>query len=392
VTTTNRLWQALDSLCQRASDGQLLARFVAARDEYAFASLVRRHGPMVWGVCRRVLGHEQDAEDAFQATFLVLARKARSVVKKESLGSWLYSVANHIALKARAISARRRAHERQVEKLPDAGVAPAEPQDWQPLLDRELARLPEKYRAALVLCDLEGLSRREAAGQLRLPEGTLSSRLATARRLLAKRLARYGLSVCGAALVEGTTRAAVASRLVDATVHAAAGQLTVSAPVSLLMKGVFGNMFLKKLKLVLGVVMLVGVLGATGLAYRAGGRATAADKPDVGKPTSEVEALRKEVELLRLNLLVVLEKVRAQEAELRAFRGQGGKTTPGPVGRGVAWGDIDGDGRVDVFVYPSNRFQEAEDALKALRSARDKAAEQRAVEALEKALKKLKDK
>jgi len=161
-------------------------------------------------------------------------------------------------------------------------------------------------------------------------------------------------------------------------------------------------MFLNKMKFVLALVMLVGILGATGLGYRAGGTATAAAQPETSKPASEVEALRKEVELLRLNLLVVLEKVRAQEAELSAFRRQGGKTTggsmsPGPVTRGVTVGDFDNDGRVDVGVglmgiAPRNRFQEAEDALKALRSARDKASEQRALEVLEKALKKLKGK
>src|SRR5262249_53892979 len=154
--------------------------FLAGRDEAAFAALVRRHGPMVFGVCRRVLRHHHDAEDAFQAAFLVLARKAAGV-RHESLGSWLYTVAYHAALEARAVAARRRADERQVEEMPHPEVSPVEVQDWRPLLDRELHRLPQKYQAALVLCDLEGKSRKDAAGELGIPEGTLSSRLATAR-------------------------------------------------------------------------------------------------------------------------------------------------------------------------------------------------------------------
>ncbi|HKB37784.1 MAG TPA: RNA polymerase sigma factor [Gemmataceae bacterium] len=387
---TNRLRETLEHLYQLVStegDGELLARFVASRDECAFAALVRRHGPMVLGVCRRLLRHEQDAEDAFQATFLVLARRARSVVKRESVGSWLYGVAYRIALQARVVRTRRQAREKQVAEMLQPVVMPAEPQDWLVLLDQELAGLPEKYRAVVVLCDLEGLPRREAARQLGLPEGTLSSRLATARQLLAKRLARYGLGLPAGALTlalgESAARA-VPIPLVDLTVNAAAGRaVAMSTTVSLLTDGVLKTMLLKKLKLMLALVMVVGVLGATGLAYRTGGQATAADKPTVGKPTSEVESLRKEVELLRLNLLVVLEKVSSQEAELRALRGKGG----------VGLLDLDGDGRLDLYVVggkPSDRFREAEDALKALRSARDKAAEQRAIEALEKALKKLK--
>src|SRR6516225_11110909 len=155
------------------TDGQLLARFVATRDEASFAVLVRRHGPMVLGVCRRLLRHEQDAEDCFQATFLVLARRA-SVVRGEAVGSWLYSVAYRTSLEARALNARRRARERQVEAMPHPEVTPADIPDWRPWLDRELSRLPEKYRTPVILCNLEGRTRREVAQQLSLPEGTLS--------------------------------------------------------------------------------------------------------------------------------------------------------------------------------------------------------------------------
>src|SRR5215207_923050 len=113
------------------TDGQLLGRFVAARDEAAFEALVHRHGPMVLGLCRRVLGHAHDAEDAFQAAFLLLARKAGSVVKRESVGSWLYAVAYRTAREARDANVRRRARERQVDEMPHPEVAPAEPQDWR---------------------------------------------------------------------------------------------------------------------------------------------------------------------------------------------------------------------------------------------------------------------
>src|SRR5262249_54717999 len=147
------------------TDAQLLTRFVTARDEASFAALVRRHGPMVLAVCRRLLGNVQDAEDAFQATFLVLARKAGSVVKRESVGSWLHGVACRTALQAASANARRRARERQVVDMPHPEVMPEGAHDWLPLLDQELSRLAAKYRAAVVLSDLRGPARRGAARQ-----------------------------------------------------------------------------------------------------------------------------------------------------------------------------------------------------------------------------------
>src|SRR5215471_73198 len=146
--TTNRLHKVLANLrasCDALPDGQLLARFVTAHDEAAFAMLVRRHGPMILGVCRRVLRHAQDAEDAFQATFLVLARKAGSAVKRESVGSWLYAVAYRTAQQLRSAQARRQAREKQVVEMPQPQVQPEEAQDWRPVLDRELNCLPERY-------------------------------------------------------------------------------------------------------------------------------------------------------------------------------------------------------------------------------------------------------
>src|SRR6266568_6477238 len=145
------------------TDGQLLEDYISRRDEAALAALVRRHAPMVWGVCRRVLPNYHDAEDAFQATFLVLVRKAASIASRELLANWLYGVAHQTALKARATTAKRGARERQVTEMPEPAVGEQDLwHDLQPLLDQELSRMPDKYRVAIVLCDLEGKTRREA--------------------------------------------------------------------------------------------------------------------------------------------------------------------------------------------------------------------------------------
>jgi RNA polymerase sigma factor (sigma-70 family) len=252
------------------SDAQLLDYFVERHDEAAFEALVRRHGPMVLGVCRRVLGCAHDAEDAFQATLLVLARKAASVVPRELVGSWLHGVARRTALRARAGNRRRREHEKQVRAMARPGSEPdAARQELLALLDQEVGRLPALYRAAVVLCDLEGRGRKEAARQLGVPEGTLSSRLATARRLLAARLARRGLALSGAALatVLATEAAAVPPALVTSTVKAAtafaAGQAAglISARVAALAGGVLKAMSMTKLTIATVVLLAAAVLG-----------------------------------------------------------------------------------------------------------------------------------
>jgi RNA polymerase sigma factor (sigma-70 family) len=382
------------------TDAQLLARFVVTRDEAAFAGLVRRHGPMVLGVCRRVLGHFHDAEDAFQATFLVLARKAASVVRRDSVSCYLHGVAYHTALRARAAICRRRTRERHVDNMPHPEVAPPEAQDWLPLLDRELNRLPKKYRSAIVLCDLEGRTRRVAARLLNVAEGTLSSRLATGRQMLARRLARCGVSLSGGALAvalsQGAASAQVPLALANSTAKAAAlvaaGQMTaVSTPAVVLMKGVMKAMLFTKLRLTVAVVTVMVALGTLGLGYQKGSSGAAqAAPPD--KPLTELESLRKENELLKLNLQIVLEKVGAQEKELRTLRGQSasGKGT----GLGTAFVDIDGDGFLDIYIANHDSpdvAKEAEDAVKALRAAKDKAGQRRAADALDKAMKKLRE-
>jgi RNA polymerase sigma factor (sigma-70 family) len=277
------------------SDGQLLESFIARRDEAAFEALVRRHGPMVLGVCRRLLRHVQDAEDAFQATFLVLVRKAASIMPREMVANWLYGVAFYAARKAQTAAARRGARERQVVDMPEpAVVAPDElGQDLQPLLDRELSRLPDKYRVPIVLCDLEGKSHREAALQVGCPQGTLSARLSRGRALLAKRLSRYGLALTGgalaAALGQAAAPAAVPMALLVSTVKAgtltAAGQSVaaglVSAKVAALTKGVLQTMLLTKLKIAMAVLLAVGLIAGvvTGTAYHTMGPAEAAGAP-----------------------------------------------------------------------------------------------------------------
>jgi RNA polymerase sigma factor (sigma-70 family) len=186
IRPIRRLLAALNA--QKSPDRQLLQRFVASGDEAAFAALVQRHAGVVLGMCRRILGHEHDAEDAFQATFLVLARKAGSIRKVESLASWLYGVAYRVSVKARASAARRRTCEKQAP-----GPAPADPADavtWGELrtaLDQELQRLPEKYRAPLVLCYLEGLTNHEAARQLGWLPGAVEWRVKRGRQILRSR-------------------------------------------------------------------------------------------------------------------------------------------------------------------------------------------------------------
>ncbi|MBY0228794.1 MAG: RNA polymerase sigma factor, partial [Gemmataceae bacterium] len=181
------------------TDAQLLERFAAERDERAFRALLRRHGPMVWGVCSRLLPLAQDAEDCFQATFLVLVRKAGSIRPPEKVAAWLYGVASQTARKARAAAVRRRARERLLEAPPEAAAGGGVEPDLWPILQEELGRLPERYRLVVLLCDVQERTRSEAARELGLPEGTVAGWLARARALLTERLARRGVTAATAA-------------------------------------------------------------------------------------------------------------------------------------------------------------------------------------------------
>jgi RNA polymerase sigma factor (sigma-70 family) len=256
------------------TDGQLLEVYLRHRDEAALAVLVRRHGAMVWGVCRRVLRNYHDAEDAFQATFLVFVRKATSIAAPELLANWLYGVAHQTALKARATTAKRGARERQVTEMPEPAVREKDLwNDLKPLLDQALSRLPDKYRVAIIRCDLEGETRKEAARQLGVPEGTLAARLARGRKMLAQRLARHGLAVSSgllaALLAENTASAlvpiAVECSTIKATSLFASGQVSAAGLISIkavaLADGVLRTMFLAKLKIAIRVVMGMALLG-----------------------------------------------------------------------------------------------------------------------------------
>jgi RNA polymerase sigma factor (sigma-70 family) len=235
---------------------------------------------MVWGVCRRLLRNHHDAEDAFQATFLVLVRKASSIASRELLANWLYGVARQTSLKARTTIARRHARERQVTDMPEAEATPPEAwTDLQAILDQELGRLPDRYRIVLVLCDLESRTRKEAAEELRLPQGTVASRLARARTMLAKRLTQRGVALSGgalaAALSQQAAMAGVPASVVSRTVQVASLVVTgkaatgiMSINVAVLTEGVTNAMLVSKITrwmvglLVLSLIALGGGLAA----------------------------------------------------------------------------------------------------------------------------------
>jgi RNA polymerase sigma factor (sigma-70 family) len=274
------------------SDGELLGRFVVGREEIAFATLVRRHGAMVLGVCRRILS-DHDAEDAFQATFLVLARKAESVRKTQSVASWLYGVALRVAQQARSAAAIRRRYEEKTNPRP-APSDPLEEAEWRelrPLLDKELAQLPEKYRAPVVLCYLEGKTNEEAARLLGWTKGTVSGRLARARDLLRGRLLRRGLALSAgglAALLIEKTSALASAALIETTVKAGLGGGSSAAALALAGE-IMRAMFVRKLMVISGALLGLVLLGAgTGII---GQQAFAEKETNTPKPASTPGAL-----------------------------------------------------------------------------------------------------
>jgi RNA polymerase sigma factor (sigma-70 family) len=267
------------------TDAELLARFRAERDEAAFALLVQRHGPMVLGVCHRVLGSRAAAEDAFQAAFVLLARRAGAIRKAGSLGSWLHGVAARVALGARRGEARRRARERRALDMAETRDGPT----WSELfaaLDEELGRLPEKYRAPVVLCYLEGKTNEQAAQELGCPKSSLTWRLGRARELLRERLTRRGVTLpaagLGAALLECATAQSLPAALVLSAVRAAAGAAGEVPPrVAALAAGATGLARPTKTALVFALLAVAGISGLTVAAWGGPG----AGAPDPKRPT-----------------------------------------------------------------------------------------------------------
>jgi RNA polymerase sigma factor (sigma-70 family) len=288
------------------TDGELLAHYLTRRDETAFEALVRRLGPMVLGVCRRVLGNAADAEDAFQATFLVLVRKASSIRPRGKVATWLHGVAHLTALKARAAAVRRRWKERRAAEMgrPEAPVDPWA--DFLPLLDQELRLLPERYRVPLVLCELEGKSHKEAAKEMGWPEGTLAGRLSRARALLARRMARHGaaLSVATLALSPEVVSTALASSTARAAVAYSAGKVVVSANVIALVEGAVRTMLLTTLKTAMAFLLVAASVGAA-VAFGVPNGENRPVNPEpataqnVAQPDPDEKAIRDYVEELR---------------------------------------------------------------------------------------------
>jgi RNA polymerase sigma factor (sigma-70 family) len=248
------------------TDAELVRAFAVRRDPAAFEQIVRRHGPMVLGVCRRILRDSPDADDAFQATFVVLVRKARSLRQPERLAGWLHQVANRTARKLRAIRLARQRREGELFDMP-AGEAPADVvwRELRPIFDEELDRLPDKLRLPAVLCFLEGQSKGEAARNLGWPEGTLAGRLQRARERLRVRFAARGLTLTtgalAVALFEGVGAAAVPASLIATTIPLATAGVT-GAPVAMaLADGVVQAMFVTKVKAVAAAVLVAGVVG-----------------------------------------------------------------------------------------------------------------------------------
>ncbi len=279
------------------TDAELLGRFVDRRDEAAFAVLVRRHGAMVYGVCRRLLP-EHDAEDAFQATFLVLAQKARTAAPRQVAG-WLYGVAHRAALLSRRAIARRR---ERTGEMPDC-PAPEPMSALRAALDEELSRLPDIYRLVIVLCDLEGRTRREAAAVLGCPEGTVAGRLVRAREILAKRMARHAPVVSLAAVLAGTATARVPEVLSPTA--------AIPPGVAALTREVLAAMTQGKLMKVAVAVLLLGCAGF-GMVLQAGQDkpAPAKDAPllpgssetPINPPKADDVAWGKEVDGLQIGL------------------------------------------------------------------------------------------
>jgi RNA polymerase sigma factor (sigma-70 family) len=310
------------------TDGELLARFLRSRDEDALAALVRRHAPMVWGVCRRLLNHHA-AEGAFQATFLVLVRKAADV-PRQAVANWLYGVARQTAVRLRATAAKRGRRERQAMNMPEPTVPEGRDADLQSRVDEEVSRLPDHYRGVVVLCDLEGRTREEAARQLGVPQGTVASRLARARALLARRLTQRGVVLSGGSvavvLSAGSASASAPPALVTSTIKAVtlvtagqAGAGVISAQVAALAEGVVKGMSLMKLKAA-GAVLFV-ILGLVALG--GGLLPSQAEAAQKDKKAAKVASPAKEAKPDDLTARQIVDRMAKAYADCKSYRDSG---------------------------------------------------------------------
>jgi RNA polymerase sigma factor (sigma-70 family) len=282
------------------ADEQLLERFVTARGEageLAFEALVERHGPMVLRVCRTILRDGHDAEDAFQATFLVLARRAGSIRSRSSVASWLHGVARRVASSARSAASRRREHERTAADRADSFLAEPRWDDLALVLHEEIDRLPERFRAPIVLCDMEGMTEGQAAQRLGRPVGTIRSHITRGRQRLRFQLIRRGLAPATVVLVAEragcSAHAVVASRLVSSTIPSAmqfavARATTtgmVSAAATALAEEFLGSMLMARIKnTVMAVLVAIGIATAGAFAFEP----QAEKPPSMGDPKHEL--------------------------------------------------------------------------------------------------------
>lgn len=266
----------------RPSDARLLERFSRDHDETAFADLVRRYAPMVLNVCRSVLHHEQDAEDALQATFIVLARRASSIRKRDALAGWLYEVAHRVAGRAQASAARRREQERKATPMASAdSTLDMTLRDLHRVLHEELLRLPDKYRVPLVLCYLQGRSHQEAAAQLGWTKGTFRGRLDRGREQLRRRLSARGIALSGVLCASVVAPRMVAEARVESLIKGVSGGISVRA--SALAEGVMRAMLTSKIKIATAVVVAVGI-ALTGVTLTQ--RVTAGGEPAKSPPAT----------------------------------------------------------------------------------------------------------